>query len=298
MESLEGFVSDDELLLDPLARRGWEVEMVPWRRPGVEWSRFRAVLVRTTWDYPDDPEGFLGALESVDRSPALLLNPLELIRWNVEKTYLRDLEARGVPVVPTAWGRGLTREALARHRRELQAERMVVKPVVGANASRLHRLDPDEDEAEERAIRSLGDRPYLAQPFVPGVVEEGEYSLFYFGGALSHAILKSPTESDFRVQEEHGGRIRAVGAGPDLLAAGERVMESVRPVPLYARVDVVPMADGGYALMELELVEPALYFRMDSRAPDRFVKAFLAFVDEGKAPSRAGSRPAETGRGP
>lgn len=287
MESLEGFVSDDELLLEPLARRGWDVEMVPWRRPDVTWSRYEAVVIRTTWDYPDAPDAFLRALEAVDRSPALLFNPLDLVRWNLRKTYLRDLQARGVSIVPTVWGRNLTKDRIAGIRDELATDRLIVKPVIGANASRLHLLGPDAG-GEEEAIRDLGDRAYLAQPFVSGVVEDGEYSLFYFGGEHSHSILKSPRDADFRVQEEHGGRIRAVRAGPDLLEAGRRAVSAVEPTPLYARVDLVPLTDGTRAVMELELIEPALYVRMDADAPERFAAAFQARMERRDAGAGVG----------
>lgn len=274
MDGLGDFVSDDELLLDPLARRGWEVEMVPWRRTGVAWDRFEAVVIRTTWDYWEDPEGFLRVLGEIDRSRALLLNPLEPVRWNVEKTYLRDLEARGVGIVPTVWGRDLSPDGIARIRDELGSEDVIVKPVIGANAAGLHRLGPASGgEAEARAVRDLGDRAYLAQPFLPAVEEEGEFSLFYFGGDHSHTILKTPRPTDFRVQEEHGGRIRSVRAGSALRKAGRRAMDALDGVPLYARVDLVRGGPGRFALMELELVEPALYFRTDDEAPDRFAAA-------------------------
>lgn len=280
MESLDGFVSDDELLLGPLSDRGWDVEMVPWRRPDVEWGRYDAVLVRTTWDYVEAPRRFLRTLQAIERSPALLYNPLELVRWNLEKTYLRDLEARGVEVVPTVWGRKLTRKAIRRIHRELDTEEVVVKPTIGANASRLHRLGPGSGpRAADRAVRALGDRAYLAQPFMPRVVEEGEHSLFYFAGDHSHSVLKTPRGRDFRVQEEHGGRIRPTDAGPELLEAGADAIAAVDPTPLYARVDLVRRRAGGFALMELELVEPALYFRMDAGAPERFVRAFRQTVE-------------------
>lgn len=281
MESLKGFVSDDELLLEPLARRGWTVEMVPWRRPDVDWSSYGVVLIRTPWDYWDDPQAFVRVLERVERSPAALFNPLELVRWNLEKTYLRDLEDRGVPIVPTRWGRNLGREDLPRLREELGSDDLVLKPAVGANASRLVRVGPTAGAGDEdRAIRALGDRAYLAQPFLPAVVEEGEFSLFYFGGEASHAVVKRPAASDFRAQEEHGGRILPVAPGSELADAGRRAMEAVRPVPLYARVDLVRTGTGTPAVMELELVEPALYFRMDPEAPERFALRFDRWMEE------------------
>ena len=119
----------------------------------------------------------------------------------------------------------------------------------------------------------------MAQPFVRSVVEEGEFSLFFFGGAYSHTALKTPKAHDFRVQEEHGGWIRAVEPEPALRALAEDVMDAVAPTPLQARVDLVRMEGDRFALMELELIEPSLYFRTDAASPDRFAHAFDAWME-------------------
>ena len=119
----------------------------------------------------------------------------------------------------------------------------------------------------------------MAQPFVRSVTEEGEYSLFFFGGAYSHTILKTPKTDDFRVQEEHGGIIRAVEPEPALRALAHDVTDALAPQPLQARVDLVRIEHGRFALMELELVEPSLYFRMDAAAPARFAHTFNAWME-------------------
>lgn len=269
-----GFVIDDELAYRPLHDLGWCVDARPWRRPGLAWGAYDAVVIRSTWDYQSDPDAFLAVLGEIEAAGTPLFNGLDLVRWNLRKTYLRDLAARGVPIVPTVWRDRLLPGELPGLLDEVGAAEMVVKPVVGANADGAYRLD--RRSARERAGEVeayFADRALMAQPFVRAVIEQGEFSLFYFNGRHSHTILKTPKMADFRVQEEHGGLIRAVTADDRLRAAGETALGAIGGAPLYARVDFVRGDDAGYWLMEFELIEPALYFRMDAGAPERFARA-------------------------
>lgn len=270
-DCLDGFVTYDRLLHEPLARRGWAVAEVPWRAD-ADWGTYEAVVIRSPWDYQRDPDAFLDVLDAIDRSAARLENPLGLVRWNLRKTYLRDLEARGLPVVPTRWldrlppsAPGLLFDALG--------DEIVVKPVVGANADDTFRLR--RGTAPDAALAAFAERPCMAQPFVRAVVGEGEFSVFHFGGAYSHAVLKTPAAGDFRVQEEHGGRITAITPEPPLRALADAVVDALDPAPLYARTDFVRL-DSGFALMEVELIEPSLYFPYDVESPERFADAFAA----------------------
>ncbi|HEX3130254.1 MAG TPA: hypothetical protein VH394_23160, partial [Thermoanaerobaculia bacterium] len=206
LDAPEGWVTDDDLAHEPLAALGWEVTTLPWNRPGVDWSRFEAVVIRSTWDYHKRLDEFLATLEAIDRSGARLANPLETVRWNVRKTYLRDLEERGLPVVPTLWRTGPDEEGIRTLFDELGADEIVLKPVVSASAYDTFRLRRSADLSGLAAL--FAGREVMAQPFLASIVDEGEYSLFYFAGELSHTILKSPKDQDFRVQEEHGGFIR------------------------------------------------------------------------------------------
>jgi glutathione synthase/RimK-type ligase-like ATP-grasp enzyme len=272
MDSLVGHISDDELACGPLRELGWEVETVPWRRPGVQWETFAAVVIRSTWDYHEDPEAFLALVAQIEQSGTHLENSPSLVRWNLKKFYLRDLERRGIHIVPTVWSSEIgpidERAICAR----LKTDRVVLKPLISANATHTHRLTRGSRAWRHADVLFAG-RPYLAQPFVASIVAEGEYSLMFFGGRFSHAILKTPEAQDFRVQEEHGGTVRAVTVAPATVEIGARIMAAVGEIPLYARVDLVRLAEGGLALMELELVEPSLYLRMDEGAARRFANA-------------------------
>lgn len=270
-----GWVMDDDLTHAPLGALGWRVDTVSWRAPATTWRAYDAVVIRSTWDYHEHGDAFLDALAAIERTGVPLHNPLALVQWNARKTYLRDLAARGVPSVPTVWRDRLRAGELADVLDAVGAAEVVIKPVVSASAEGAFRLDARS--ARERAAEVeayYADRALLAQPFLPAVVAEGEFSLMYFNGTHSHTILKTPKAGDFRVQEEHGGDIRAVPTEPALHAAGRRVLAAIREAPLYARADFVRMDDdGGFALMELELIEPSLYFRTDPPAAERFARA-------------------------
>ncbi len=282
-----GFVIDDALAVAPLARLGWHVEHVPWRSV-VDWGAFEAVVIRSPWDYQEHPDAFLEVLDEIDAA-TLLLNGVRTVRWNLRKTYLKELEAAGVPIVPTVWRERLAPGGLPGLFDAVQAEEIVVKPVVGANASgafRLTRASLSDAGLVARAEAHYAGEALMAQPFVPAVVAEGEFSVFAFGGAVSHAILKTPKPLDFRVQEEHGGIITAITPEPALLAAAQAALDASKAAtgeaPLYARADLVRTPAGGFWTMEVELIEPALYFRMDADAPEAFARAFAERMQSGE----------------
>lgn len=275
LESRDGWVMDDDLAQEPLRALGWEVTTLPWSRPGVDWSRFEAVVIRSTWDYYKRLDEFLATLESIDRVGARLANPLDTVRWNVHKTYLRDLEARGLPVVPTLWQTGPDEERIRGFFDELATDEIVLKPAVSASAHDTFRLCRDSDLSGLPEL--FAGREVMIQPFLPSIVDEGEYSLFYFDGELSHTILKSPKDQDFRVQEEHGGFIRPADPPAPLPDLGQRIVEALPERPLYARVDLV-RHDDRFVLMELELVEPSLYFRIVPGSAERFARAFAEWI--------------------
>ncbi len=278
MASLAGFYCDDECAYPAFRELGWDVEALDWRRREVDWRMYDAVIVRSCWDYPSDHETFLDVLATIEASGTPLANSRLLAEWNLRKSYLHELDARGVPIVPTRTGRGPVDGQVARWRRELASEEIVLKPLIGANAGHTYRVGAQLDRAQLlQFAQAFGDLDYLVQPFMPAVIEEGEYSLFYFGGAYSHAILKTPKADDFRVQEDHGGSIRSVEPDELLEAAGRRTLAALPETPLYARADFVRDDADRFALMELELIEPSLYLRMDPRAAARFACAFVAW---------------------
>lgn len=273
-DNLDGFVTDDELLREPLETIGWTVQPVSWRAKNIDWNAFDIVIIRTPWDYQNDYRAFLTVLENIERSSAQLENGIELVRWNIRKTYLRDLEARGIDIVSTIWGTGLDATRLCSLFIELHTGELVLKPTISANADYTFRLSLQSVDGQLSELESVfGKREWMAQPFMERIIDEGEFSLMYFTGSFSHCILKTPKPGDFRVQEEHGATITAVLAEPALIADGNRVLTVLGGNPLYARADFVRTCHNDFALMELELIEPALYFRMDPSSPRRFAQA-------------------------
>jgi hypothetical protein len=266
---------DDGLASDQLARRGWVVEYSPCRSPLVEWRNYDVVVLRSTWDYHYEPDSFLGLLRKIAASGTHLENSLSLVEWNVSKTYLRDLEERGVPIVPTVWKEKLAPDSLGALHEELEAGEIILKPVIGASAHGTYRLPRDVSPEQITEVEAFfRNTPLLAQPLARNILEEGEVSLIYIGGVFSHAVRKVPKPGDFRVQEQFGGEFTAITPEEDLLRAGGKALEALPETPLYARVDLVRANDdSGYWLMELELIEPSLYFEYGKGSAGRFAEA-------------------------
>lgn len=278
LEQIDDFVIDDHLIVDELRRRGWDAAEIPWSVP-ADWSTFDLVIIRSTWDYADRAPEFLATLQAIEASGARLENPRCVVEWNIDKRYLRELEASGVPVVPSVWGNGGTPAIFAGLFTTLQDREIVLKPTISSGAKDTFRLHaPLGDALLQRLVDTFAGRDWFAQPFVRTVLGEGEYSLFYFAGQFSHAIRKVPKAGDFRVQEEHGGEIIAVPATPELRRVADRVLTAIAPVPLQARIDLIRLDNGTLALMEVELIEPSLYLRMDAGAPSRFADALEALL--------------------
>jgi glutathione synthase/RimK-type ligase-like ATP-grasp enzyme len=279
MDNTDGWSIDADLAIEPLRALGWEVDTVAWRNSAIDWNAYDAVYIGTPWDYPEDVGLFLRVLERIDAARPVLVNDLALVRWGIPKTYLRDLAGRGADIVPGLWFDSLVPQQLPTFFERLQSDRLVIKPVVSTNAKDTFLLDRNTAVAnEELLMNTFRDRAFMVQPFIEAIRTEGEFSLFYFGGTLSHAIQKVPKARDFRVQEEHGASITALLPEAPLVACADRILALVEPEPVYARCDLVSGPDGRFLLMELELIEPSMYLRMHPDAPQRFAVAFDRYV--------------------
>lgn len=269
------FVMDYELSYDAMAAHGWDVETVAWRDSGIDWNAFDAVYLCTAWDYPLHFDEFMTVLQDIECSSAMLVNELSLVNWNTRKTYLRDLQASGADVVPSLWATDLDVADIPSWFATHETDTVVIKPEVGANAQDTFVLhDPVDQDTQALLRTAFTNRAFFVQPFIPGIRSEGEFSLFYFSGEYSHAILKTPAKGDYRSQEEYGSQIQSVQPEAELLAAGERIVALLEPQPVYVRVDLIRGPDGKFLLMELELIEPSLYLRTDEAAAARFAAAF------------------------
>lgn len=281
VDDAEAFFVYDDMLIPDFNAAGYEVETVSWRSNTVNWSDYDHVIVRSPWDYQQAPEAFIACLEAIETSSATLHNPLSLMKWNIEKTYLKELAEKGVPIVPTVWADTYSPAWFDAQFKALGSDELVIKPALSANSDDTFRIHQSQSDGFHKQLSALFEnRLLMVQPFLASVVEEGEYSLFYFGGAYSHTLLKQPAAGDFRVQEEHGGQLSAFSPTPDMLTACEAALGAMPTDYLYARVDLIRVG-GEWAIMELELIEPSLYFNIDPASPKRFVDMFVSRYGKG-----------------
>jgi glutathione synthase/RimK-type ligase-like ATP-grasp enzyme len=266
---------DDRLLLPPLAERGIEAEPAIWDDPARDWSSFDAVLLRSCWDYHLKAEAFLRWIARLEQSRIPVWNSASRIRWNANKSYLRDLDAKGIPIVPTFWPEAGEEVGLRERLRDLGWTKAVVKPRISATAHRTHLIAADQADSVQSLFDDLRRRPgVMLQKFMDSIVKEGEWSLIFFGDEFSHAVRKTPKAGDFRVQNDFGGSEQPADPPSQVLHAATRIIHTVAPT-LYARVDGV-VDDEQFRLMELELIEPMLFLASHPAAPTRFANTLAA----------------------
>jgi glutathione synthase/RimK-type ligase-like ATP-grasp enzyme len=269
---------DGPLLLGALAERGLTGEPAVWDDPTVDWASFGLVVVRSTWDYARRRSEFLEWARMVDQVTRLA-NPLEVLAWNTDKRYLRELASVGLPVVPTTWLEPGDPTELP------SSGEYVVKPAVSAGARDTNRYRPGDDAAAVAHIERLQreGRTVMVQPYLPGVDTRGETALLHLGGRYSHAVRKGPMlhpgdgpvaglyrEEDIRPRIANGAE-RSVA---------ERVLAAVPRMTdlLYARVDLVPGSDGEPVLIEVELTEPSLFLSHAEGAARQLGDAIAALI--------------------
>ena len=272
---------DDLTVVPPASALGIGIDLVPWRDPTPDWTRWDAVLIRTTWDYQHHAADYFARLEEIEAAGVPLWNPSGVARWNADKGYLADLAERGIAVVPSRF------ETLrdADHLADLIAdhpEGAVVKPRVGASGEDTWLLAPGANgDGFAAAARALRGRRIVVQPFLASVLAEGEVSATFVDGRISHCFRKRPRAGEFRSQEEHGGRIEGLDDVDGFRAWATAVAAAVRELDglLYYRIDALRDAGGRWCLGELELIEPKLYFTSAPGSADRFADALARRLD-------------------
>ncbi len=274
---------DDEVLARAFESRGVEVTHPNWDEPSFDWGACDACLIRTTWDYMDRREEFVTWAGRVS-SELELFNPASVVRWNTDKSYLRELEEDGIAGLPTVWlARGETPD-LARLLREREWPRAFLKPTVGASASGTLRFDASDEglaAAMAHLDQLLPTQEFMLQPYMSSVESAGELSAIFVDGVLTHGVRKVPVPGDYRVQDDYGAsdepysfsRAERELACRVVALAAERLGE--RDL-LYGRVDFLRDDVGRLLLNELELVEPSMFFRHAPQAAVALADGLLA----------------------
>jgi len=249
-------IEEVDKLRPALAAQGMELIEVRWREIAARAEEFDAILPLMVWDYFEGNEAaFLTAIAKAEKTTPVL-NSFDVIKWNADKSYLDELEARGAPVIRTTTVGRVTKTNVARAFDELETDTLVIKPTVGGGAWRqvLYKLGAPFPEAE-----TLPPEGALLQAFLPSVLEEGEYSFLYFGGQFSHAVRKTPKSGDYRIQSIYGGAEETYMPTNLERETARDILDVLDFTPLYARVDLLRGRDGAMKLIELELIEPYLY---------------------------------------
>ncbi len=266
---------DDAFVTDLLEQQGIKVTPIPWTTPHVNWARFDQVIFRSCWDYHQKSEQFLHFLTDLERASVSVQNPVSLIRWNLNKNYLADLEKKGVRIPETVFVPQNSPVNLKNILQEKGWEKAVVKPAISASAYKtflVNLASAENISAEVEELRLHSD--ILIQKFIPEVSTTGEYSMMFFGKKFSHAVLKKPPSNEFRVQAEFGGFVSPVVPKPKILEEAKAILELLDEEVLYARVDGIEV-DGYFVLMELELIEPTLFLKYAPEAPQNFALVIM-----------------------
>ena len=258
-----------------LAGEGIEAAPTPWTvhvDDASALSAYACVLPLLAWGYHHDHARWMRACGTWKQAGVSLWNPAEVLAWNSDKRYLETLAARGVAVPHTVSAEAITRELLDETFDTTGADALIVKPAVSGGAWKTQRVGRGE-EVEDTGVTML------VQPYLPTIASEGETSLLYFGGRLSHVVNKKPPRGEFRVQQQFGGAYTLLDAPPaGALALAEATLAAIATPLLYARIDTVPDADGRWLLMEAELIEPDLYLGVDPRGGAGFARAVRSLI--------------------
>lgn len=227
----------------------------------VRWGDERAkscaaALIRSCWDYTERREEFCAALEAIAQAGTPVFNPPTLVRWNSQKTYLRDLAAAGVPCIATHWAQKTDPAFVASAFEGLDCAQLVLKPQIGAGSRNTLRLVRNAWSSADLIDAPVG--PVMAQAFLPAIETFGEVSLLYFGGKFSHAVRKVPPDGGWLANDRRA-EITAYVPDTSPLELAAQALAAMPMAPLYARVDLVRDGQGSWALIELEAIEPALY---------------------------------------
>lgn len=260
-------ILEDRLVMEALQEVGLSVTRKAWDDTEFSWQSSKFALFRATWDYFDRFDEFFDWFQRT-KEKTRFINSATLIQWNIDKHYLQNLEAKGVNIPSTLFiekGSNLSLEsAIQQAKKELSFNKneLILKPCVAGGARHTYKFKIKEAQELESLFQELiSEEAMMLQEFQENIVSEGEISLVLFDGKYSHAVLKIAKPGDFRVQDDYGGSVHDYEPSTAEIEFAKQVVEACPELPMYARVDIFKDNDGKWALAELEIFEPELWFR-------------------------------------
>jgi glutathione synthase/RimK-type ligase-like ATP-grasp enzyme len=273
---LPELLPSDQTLIPLFAKENIVAKAVVWDDEFVEWTQFDYLIFRNTWDYYQKESAFNTWLDKIESLGIKTFNPISVIQQNKHKFYLKELEKQGISILPTIF---LEKNSISNLHDLMPKhwEKVVIKPAFSAGSYLTKLIDRSELASIQTEFKDhFETKDFLLQEFRQEIKELGETSFIFFNGKFSHAVNKKPVENDFRVQIQYGGKYTLIQPNDDLLHQAELVLSKIPEQLLYARVDGI-VIENKLHLMEIELIEPDLYFDLADGARERFVESFLRY---------------------
>ncbi|WP_412465747.1 ATP-grasp domain-containing protein [Pedobacter sp. KLB.chiD] len=270
--------SEDDKLLNFLKEKGLNIEKVIWNDTYINWEEYSIAILKSPWDYFDLIEDFYTWLDLLETKKVKLLNPIDVVRWNSDKRYLKEIETAGLKIIPSIFINKQDRLTLKHYFEKFNTNRLIVKPCISGGAKNTFRVTiNDVDALAPKLNQLLQEEDFIIQPFLPEILESGEWSFIFFNGTYSHSLIKKAKAGDFRVQPAHGGSVHPQNPDHELIATAQQYIDLFAKNCLYARVDGT-FANGEFLLMELELIEPFLFLNTATESYDRYYKALKELI--------------------
>lgn len=276
---IQNILDEADLLQNALIEKGYKVDRTYWDNPDYDWTQTRALVFRTVWDYFERFDEFWPWVEKVNQVTQLI-NPISLLKWNIDKHYLQDLASRGIEIVPTYFVDRNNYKSLSLVCSKMQWKDIVIKPAISGAAFETYKIMESELESKEALFKKLvSERDMLVQPYQSTITELGEASLMVLNGKYTHAILKRAKPGDYRVQDDFGGTVHAYEPTAEEITFAEKVFAACDPMPAYGRADIIWDEQGSIYLSELEIVEPELWIRNHPPAANDFADGIIAMLN-------------------
>lgn len=271
---------EDEYVKTSLEKVGLKVKRLSWDDDSFNWSSTKYILFRTTWDYFDRYKEFSKWLNKVSKETTLL-NSETIIRWNIDKHYLLDLQKKGVHICESYFVEATEKRTLKELTAHYKLKEFVLKPCVSGGGRHTYKVDLDTINKYEEIFKELiAKEAMILQPFQYNIIDKGEISLILINGKFTHAVLKTAQKGDFRVQDDFGGTVHSYTPTLSEIKFAERALKACNELPIYARVDIFIDNNTKLAIAELELIEPELWFRNEPKAADELAKEIKQLINK------------------
>jgi glutathione synthase/RimK-type ligase-like ATP-grasp enzyme len=276
-QKLPNLTPTDQLLIPELAKHNLQAQAAIWDDKTIDWSNFDYLIFRNTWDYYEKETEFNLWLNHIEKLGIKTLNTLEIIKQNKHKFYLREFQNLGIKILPTIFIEKTNTLNLKEIIPPLW-KKAVIKPAFSAGSYLTEVFDISEiDNINQQYYQIAAEKELLLQEFMPQIQTEGETSFIFFNKKFSHSINKKPAQGDFRIQVQFGGQYSAFEPSLDLIQQAQRIVDTFPKDLLYARVDGI-ISNNQLQLMEIECIEPDLYFNYSEGALERFVASILKLI--------------------